>query len=68
MTVQQQALAAEVLAAELRTCGHDDIEGIDLLDALASCGMELIQPPDPSTAEAYSDSLRRGTEGGEQHG
>lgn len=58
--MKQQAALAAILAEELQVCGHDDLSGIDLLDALASCGMELIQPPDPATRDAYRDSLRRG--------
>lgn len=59
--MKAQQRLAEILAEELRTCGHET-EGIDVLDALASCGMELIQPPDPSTSEHYSDALRRNME------
>lgn len=61
MSADRQREAAAVLAAELEACGHD-VTALDVLDALASCGMELIQPPDPATADAYSDSLRRGLE------
>ena len=53
-----QTRLAMSLAIELATCGHD-VSGVDLLDALASCGMELIQPLEPSTSTAYIDEIRR---------
>ena len=55
----RQTQLAQIVADELNVCGHD-LAGVDVLDALATCGMELIQPPDPTTAAAYSDALRRG--------
>lgn len=53
-----QEEAACVLADELQDCGHD-VTTLDLLDALASCGMELIEPPDPASSDAYLNALRR---------
>ncbi len=40
---EQQIDRADVMAAELRDCGHDEITGLDLLDALASCGYVLAE-------------------------
>lgn len=53
----QQELA-EALAEEMRTCGHD-VEAIDVLDALASRGMELIQPPEAATTDDYQNEIRK---------
>lgn len=40
---------AEWLADELVACGHEDICGMDILDALASLGMKL-EPDDKGLA------------------
>lgn len=44
---------AEMLADELIACGHDDIRGMDILDALASIGMKLVPDDEGLAGEEY---------------
>ena len=42
-----------MLADELVACGHDDIRGMDILDALASIGMKLVLDEEGLAGEEY---------------
>jgi hypothetical protein len=54
----QQREYAEVLADELNDAGHDDLSVLDILDALATAGLELVKPRRPGDVpRAYADSL-----------
>ena len=50
---ESQLDRAEMLADELLACGHDDIRGMDILDALASIGMKLVPDDDGLAGEEY---------------
>ena len=50
-----QAAYAERLAHELWFCGHEDLVGVDILDALASVGLLLTEGT--GAAAAYTDEI-----------
>jgi len=48
---------AEMLAEWLNVAGHDEIFGLDLLDALASNGMRLAWDGHDVVSTAYAEAL-----------
>lgn len=50
---ESQLDRAEWLADELMDCGHDDIRGMDILDALASIGMKLVPDDEGLASREY---------------
>jgi hypothetical protein len=56
--VRRQAGHAEALADELVRCGHD-VGALDLLDALASCGLVLLFSSGSEAASAYAAIMRQ---------
>ena len=51
-----QAYLANELAEELQVCGHE-INAMDLLDCMATLGLELLQDKEAAAAIAYYLSL-----------
>jgi hypothetical protein len=63
--MNQQRELAQALVDELKDCGHTDVNTLDLLDALASCGYELVESTTVNAdgvgpaAAAYFDALSK---------
>lgn len=48
---------ADELVEELYACGHDEISTLDILDALASTGLTLVNAVDSEARDAYVEAL-----------
>ena len=44
---------AQWLADELALCGHEDIDAVDILDALATIGLKLMPDTDGLSSHEY---------------
>ena len=50
---ESQLGCAQWLADELALCGHEDIDAVDILDALASIGLKLMPDTDGLSSHEY---------------